>query len=693
MQHDDFLFALLTEELPSKQLKSLGQSLVDALAQRLKAAELNFDHVQFFVAPRHLAVLVSQLQSTQKDSEILRKGPAIKAAFNAAGEPTQASLGFARSVKADVTDLIRIENDQGEWVGYREKKPGQPVTELLPDIVNETVATLPIAKKMYWHEGEIAFVRPVHAVVLLYGDQVVPCQVLGLGAGRKIRGHRFLANDWLTITHASQWETLLETEGFVVSHFEKRRNLIRTEVNQAVENIDKANAKALMSDELLDEVTGLVEWPQAAIGQFDEAFLALPKEVLVSAMQDHQRYFPVMDGKGALLPYFIITTNTPTKTLQAIIQGNENVLRARLSDAAFFYAADQKLTLDDRITRLKGIVFQAKLGTLYDKSERLSAIAACIAPLIKADERQAQRAGMLAKTDLTTDMVNEFPELQGIMGDYYAQHDGESPKVAIALREQYLPRFADDQLPESPLGQALAVSDRVDTLVGTFGINQIPTGDKDPFGLRRAAIGLLRILIEKNLNINLKTIFQFALNQYTRPLPNPNTLDQLMFFIQERLRTYYLERDIAPDVFAAVAALQIDNPLDVDKRVKAVQAFKQLNEAEALSIAHKRVSHILAKYVDKIDATQLNPDLFEDDAEAELARQLMMKRQAIANLYETDQYDEVLLSLAELRKPIDDFFDHVMVMTDNKAQRENRILLLSQLRALFLQVADIALLQ
>ncbi len=448
-----------------------------------------------------------------------------------------------------------------------------------------------------------------------------------------------------------------------------------------------------MTDELLDEVTGLVEWPVVLRGQFDKEFLQLPKEVLISAMEDHQRYFPVVDAQGNMLNNFILVSNIMGQDAKRVVQGNERVLRARLSDAAFFFNEDKKQTLATRVEKLKGIVFQAKLGTLYEKTERLSVLASLIAKKIGANLQAVERAALLAKTDLLTNMVNEFPELQGTMGYYYALQDNETKEIADALQEQYLPRFAGDRLPTQKVGQALALADRLDTLVGTFGINQIPTGDKDPFALRRATLGVLRILVENKLQLDLQEVLSQAVQQYKVPLENKEIVPQVMNFIQERLRVYCQEQGISADVFASVAALGIRDPRDALKRMEAVRKFKQRTEAGALSSANKRVSNILAKYTEALTAQQIDPSLFEKgSAEEDLAKKLEIKDQLTA-LLQSSSYENALSMLAGLRQPIDNFFDHVMVMVEDKRQRENRILLLREFRQLFLQVADIALLQ
>lgn len=698
-KHDDFLVELHTEELPPKSLEKLGRVFAQQIKERLQKMELTFDDVTFFATPRRLAVLVKQLMAAQSDQMVERKGPALSAAFDAQGQPTPACIGFARSCGVEPDALMKIKNEQGEWVGFKQIVPGKSVVDILPTIVEQAATALPIPKRMRWGDNDAQFTRPIHSVIMLYGQTVVKGTILGFVASRETRGHRFHAPGWIEISSAAAYEKELE-KVYVIADFAKRREKIYQESLALVrEKLGPSILFPIKDSDLLDEVTGLVEWPVPLLGNFDEKFLAVPQEVLISAMQDHQRYFPVFSNNEIstqhplkkLLPHFVAISNIESLDANRVIHGNERVLRARLSDAAFFFETDKKESLEERVERLKGIIFQAKLGTLHDKVERISKIATFIAEKMGANTAQAARAGWLAKADLTSNMVGEFPELQGVMGYYYALHDGESNDVAQAMTEQYMPRFAGDVLPQHDVGQALALADRIDTLIATFGINQIPTGDKDPYGLRRAALGILRILIESKINLDLREVLEFALTCYQIKLENEKTTSQVLSFIQERLRAWYLDQGITTDVFAAVAATGISNPLDAHERIKAVQAFKKLNEAETLSIANKRVSNILAK-TNAIATIEINAALFENPAETALAQQLEIKRQAVVRLYETGQYDQVLLQLAELRKPIDDFFDHVMVMTDDEARRNNRLLLLKKLRALFLQVADIALL-
>jgi len=689
MKSEDFLVEIHTEELPPKALLKLGEAFRQQIAERLQKADLKYADIKFYATPRRLAVLVHQLVSAQPDQVVERKGPALSAAFDAQGNPSPACIGFARSVGVTPAELKTIKTNQGEWVGYSQNVPGKPVTELLPAMVEQAATALPIPKRMRWGDNDAQFSRPIHSVIMLYGENIVPGTILGYPAGRKTRGHRFHAPQWLEIPRASDYVTLLEKEGHVIADVEQRRTMIREQTDKIL----SSGMKCLIIDDLLDEVTGLVEWPVALLGKFDDVFLDLPPEVLISSMQDHQRYFPVADAKNKLMPHFVTISNIESRDAKRVIHGNERVIRARLSDAAFFYAADKKEALGARVERLKGIVFQAKLGTLYDKAERISKIGAYIAEKLHVNTENVKRAGLLAKTDLTTNMVNEFPELQGVIGSYYARHDKEHADVAQAMQEQYMPRFAGDNLPQNPVGQVLALADRIDTLVGTFGINQIPTGDKDPYGSRRAALGVLRTLIENNISLDLDKVLEFAVSTYTVKLENAEVVPQVLNFLQERLRAFYQEQGITADVFAAVAALGITNPLDAHQRILAVQAFKKLSEAESLSVANKRVSNILAKYVEAIEAKAVDPSKFENSAENELAQRLEEKSIVVSRLSDSGKYEEVLFELAGLRKPVDDFFDQVMVMTEDKPRRENRLLLLSKLRSLFLRVADIALLQ
>lgn len=674
--HNDFLFELQTEELPPKALRTLAEALLQNIKQGLRKIELSFDeeNSQFFATPRRLAVLIKTLAAKQQDATIERKGPALEAAFDKGGKPTPACAGFARSCGVTPDQLIKIKNDNGAWVGFMQKTVGKTVKELLPTLAEQALAALPIPKRMRWGSSNVEFIRPVHSVIMLYGHEIIDAEILGCKTGRTTSGHRFLCNETLDITHPKDYAGILAKKGSVIADFTQRKEHIR---KAAIAAARAKNMRVLISETLLDEVTGLVEYPVAAFGHFDPSFLTVPQEALISAMQDHQRYFPVVDDNKKLLPHFITINNITSDDPQRIVAGNERVLRARLSDAAFFFETDKKIKLADRVDDLKNIIYQAKLGTLYDKSERIAQLALKIAPQLDVDPVLAKRAAMLSKADLTTALVGEFPELQGIAGYYYAKHDGENEAVATALNEQYMPRFSGDALPETMLGAVLALADRIDTLSGIFSIGLLPTGDKDPFGLRRAALGVLRILIEKKINLNLRAFVS----------------EIVWNFMLDRLKPYYQEQHIAPSVFAAVTALSLTDPYDIHCRIQAVQYFKNLPEAESLSVANKRVSNILAKYDSAFTTNTINEKLFEHDSERTLAEKLKQQQQTILALSDAAEYQKVLSELAHLRQPVDHFFDQVLVMVEDKALRENRLLLLKQLRELFLHVADIALLQ
>ncbi|OAI48739.1 hypothetical protein AYO45_04290 [Gammaproteobacteria bacterium SCGC AG-212-F23] len=708
------LVEIQTAELPPKSLKNLSAAFLQEIKQRLSKAELPFAEAQLFATPRRLAVLIKELTEQQKDSVVERKGPALEAAFDAAGKPTPACLGFARSCGVEVSALLTLKNAQGAWVGYQQKQAGKKVTELLPAIIEQALAALPIPKRMRWGSGTQEFVRPVQSIVLLYGKNIIDAEILGVRTGRATSGHRFHCQKKISFADASCYAKELKTKGFVVADFVERRNIIKREIENLIKNHFGDKAHAIMEESLLDEVTGLVEWPVAVFGNFEKNFLSVPQEALVSAMQDHQRYFPIVDHTGQLLPHFVTISNIESHDINHVIAGNERVLRARLSDAAFFFEQDKKQTLASRVDFLKHIVFQAKLGTLFDKTERIAAITQFIAEKMHVNATDAMRAALLCKTDLTTHMVGEFPELQGVMGYYYALHDGEHKDIAKAIREHYLPRFSGDILPETSLGIMLALADRVDTLISMFAINQAPTGDKDPLGLRRAALGILRILIEKKWNLDLQELFDFSFQQFSvslshdllanrtssrglsagsRELENKQAAAQALTFVLDRLKPWYAEQGVSADVIFAVTALHITKPYDFHHRVQAVNAFKKLPDAESLSIANKRVSNILSKYDTAISAKKIDESLFASKAEQQLSKQLSEQQSHIAKLSSEARYTDILMKLAHLRKPVDDFFDQVMVMVDDKAQRENRLLLLKELRDMFLQVADIALLQ
>ncbi len=688
MAAQDFLVEIGTEELPPKALKKLSQAFAQGIEQGLTESNLTFGSVELFAAPRRLAVRIHQLSDTQPDINIEKRGPAAKAAYDADGNPTKALEGFARSCGASVDQLETMETDKGAWLVYRSVQPGQNTTELLPAIVNKSLAQLPIPKRMRWGARRIEFVRPVHWVIMLFGSSVVECELLGHQAGNQTRGHRFHCNDVLTINSPAEYEQTLLEKGYVIASFEDRREKVRAGVMAIAETV---GGNAVIDEALLDEVTALNEWPVPLIGRFEERFLEVPAEALISSMKEHQKYFHIIDSEGKMLPNFITLSNIESKDPAQVVAGNERVIRPRLSDAAFFFETDKKQTLEARIEKLKPIVFQAQLGTIYDKVQRVSGLAGKIAHAIGGDAQLAKRAGLLTKSDLVSEMVLEFPELQGIMGMYYAHHDGEAEEVATALNEQYMPRFAGDELPTSKTGCAVAIADKLDSLVGIFGINQPPTGTKDPFALRRASLGILRIIVEKQLNLDLAECIEWAIEQH-QTLPAANLKDSVVDYMLERFRSWYDEEGIPAEVFLAVHARRPTKPLDFDQRIKAVDQFRQLPEAEALAAANKRVSNILSKVHANDLAVSLNSELLTLDAEKQLASAISEQTQTVTPLFDAGNYSEALKSLATMRASIDRFFDDVMVMADDEAVKNNRLALLNQLRALFLKAADISLL-
>ncbi len=689
MATQDFLVELGTEELPPKALKPLSDAFTQGIAKGLEDAGIEFGKVEAFAAPRRLAVRIRDLADAQPDKPVEKRGPAVKAAFDDAGNPTRALTGFATSLGVTPDQLDTLETDKGAWVVYRTVEQGKPTVELLPELVDQSLAALPIPKRMRWGAHRTEFVRPVHWVIMLFGNKVIDTPIMGLKPGNKTRGHRFHCPKKLIVPTPSDYEVVLKQEGYVLADFAERRAQIRAGVAELAES--EAGGKAVIDEELLDEVTALNEWPVPLMGRFEDRFLEVPAEALISSMKEHQKYFHVVGADGAMLPLFITVANIESKDPAQVISGNEKVIRPRLSDAAFFYETDRKSRLEDRIDRLKPIVFQEKLGSIYDKSVRVAALASKIAAAIDSDPALAERAAMLAKTDLVTEMVLEFTDLQGIMGQYYAANDGEADDVAKALNEQYMPRFAGDDLPTTATGCAVAIADRLDSLVGLFGINQPPSGTRDPFALRRASLGVLRIIIERKLPLDLQTCCEWAAENFT-VLTEQDTASTVVDYMLERFRAHYDELGIGAEVFLAVHARRPTRPLDFDRRVKAVEAFRQLPEAQALASANKRVSNILTKQGGGDIGETVDTNLLQDSAEQRLAEQVEQQAGKVAPLFEQGDYASALRSLASLREPVDSFFDEVMVMAEDDATRNNRLALLNRLRNLFLRVADISLL-
>jgi len=689
MATQDFLVELGTEELPPKALKPLSDAFTRGIAKGLEDAGVDFGKVEAFAAPRRLAVRIRNLSDAQPDKPVEKRGPAVKAAFDDAGNPTRALTGFANSLGITPEQLDTLETDKGSWVVYRTVEQGKPTVELLPELVEQSLAALPIPKRMRWGAHRTEFVRPVHWLIMLYGNKVIDTPIMNLTPGNKTRGHRFHCPKELIVPTPADYEVVLKQEGYVLADFAERREQIRAGVEELART--EANGQAVIDEDLLDEVTALNEWPVPLMGRFEKRFLEVPAEALISSMKEHQKYFHVVDSNNQMLPLFITVANLESKDPSQVISGNEKVIRPRLADAAFFYETDRKTRLEDRIEALKPIVFQDKLGSLYDKSVRVAALASKIADAIDSDPALAERAAMLAKTDLVTEMVLEFTDLQGIMGQYYAADDGEHADVAKALNEQYMPRFAGDDLPTTLTGCAVAIADRIDSLVGLFGINQPPSGTRDPFALRRASLGVLRIIIEQKLPLDLQTLCEWAEENFT-VLSEQGTASTVVDYMLERFRAHYDEQGISAEVYLAVHARRPTRPLDFDRRVKAVEAFRQLPEAQALAGANKRVSNILDKQGGDSIGETVDNALLQDSAEKALAEQVEEQARKVLPLFEQGDYASALSSLASLRKPVDTFFDEVMVMADDEAVRNNRLALLNRLRNLFLRVADISLL-
>ena len=689
MRTENCLVELGTEELPPKALKSLGEAFATQFEAALTQADLSFDSVSWFAAPRRLAVYVSGLAEGQADKVVEKRGPAVSAAFDADGNPTKAAQGWARGNGIDVADAERLVTDKGEWLLHKAHVPGQSVAELLEGLINQAVSKLPIPKPMRWGNYNTQFIRPVHTLCVLYGSEVVNVSVLGLTSGRVVQGHRFHGEGRFELDHADNYASALEQQ-YVLADFEARKDKVRQQLEDAAQSL---SLKPDYNEDLLEEIASLVEWPVVLQAGFDEAFLAVPKEALIYTMKDDQKYVPLLDSDGALSNTFLFVTNIESRDASQVISGNEKVIRPRLADAEFFFNSDKKTTLESRLESLETVLFQKQLGTLKEKSERISALSTFIASQIDANETQAARAGLLAKTDLMSNMVMEFPDVQGVMGKYYALNDGEDAPVAEALYEQYMPRFAGDALPNSGVSASVALADKLDTLVGIFGIGQLPKGDKDPFALRRAAIGVLRIVTELSLPLDLETLVSKAIDVYGDKLTNAETQSQVVDFVLGRFTALLQDQAIAIDVIQAVAARRPTKPADYLARVHAVDKFRALEEAEALAAANKRVANILAKQnVEVPDTVNIDESLLAEEAEKALYVELKAAQKEVDIAVPSQDYTRILTALATLRNVIDNFFDNVMVMADDEAVKNNRLALLSLLRQLFLTTADISIL-
>ena len=692
------LFELGCEELPPKSLKPLRDALQASVTEQLTAADITFDSIKAFAAPRRLAIQIQGISDKQPDRTEQKRGPAIKAAFDAEGNPTRAAMGFAKSLGIEASELTTINTDKGDYVGFEQIIRGQATTELLPAIFQTALDNLPIAKRMRSGASRNEFVRPVQWAVLMQDDTVIDATIQGHQTGTQTRGHRFHSPDYHNIAHANDYEQLLDGLK-VVADFDKRQMLIKNQVKALA---DEVNSDAIVPQDLLDEVTALVDFPIALRASFEARFLQVPQEALISTMQADQKYFCLTDKNGKLQPYFIFITNIESKDPNQIIEGNEKVVRPRLADAEFFFLQDQKQPLFALTESLKNRVFQDKLGTIWEKSERIAKLAAFIATLMQQQGHdinvdETVRAGILSKADLASSLVGEYPELQGIAGTYYARLNDEPEAVAASLEEQYLPKFSGDVLPQTPIGICLALADRLDTLVGIFAIDQAPTGSKDPFSLRRSAIGILRILIEKQLPINLVALVEQAIKGYSdaegsKIAKMGDTFTQVMAFLNSRYRAMYTEQGVSVDTIQAVQAINPHMPLDFDQRIRAVQAFSELSQASMLADSNKRVANILVKSEGDV-ADTVDEALLSESAEQNLYANVKQAQTRVQPLLEQADYTQVLQTLASLDEPLTQFFDQVMVNSEDAALKNNRLALLKQVRALFLMVADISELQ
>ena len=689
----NFLIELGTEELPPKALRSLAEAFAANFEAGLKAADLAHQGIKWYATPRRLALKIAELDEGQADKIVEKRGPAIASAFDADGNPTKAAQGWARGNGITVEQAERLKTDKGEWLLHKEAVKGQPVQEIVVELAAKALAGLPIPKAMRWGNSDIQFIRPVKTLTILLGDELVEGTILGVASARTIRGHRFMGESEFTIDSADQYPAILEERGKVMADYDARKAIILAGAKKAAEAV---GGIADLEDELVEEVTSLVEWPVVLTAKFEQEFLNVPSEALVYTMKGDQKYFPVYDQEKNLLPNFIFVTNIESKEPRHIIEGNEKVVRPRLADAEFFFNTDRKRPLIDRLPELEQAIFQKQLGTIKDKTDRITELAGYIAEQIGADVEKSQRAGLLAKCDLMTSMVFEFTDTQGVMGMHYATHDGEDAQVALALYEQYMPRFAGDDLPSTDVSASVAMADKLDTLVGIFGIGQAPKGS-DPFALRRAALGILRIIVEKEYNLDLvdlvaKAQSLFALEDGSTKLTNANVDTDVIDFMLGRFRAWYQDEGFSVDIIQAVLARRPTKPADFDKRVKAVSHFRELDAAESLAAANKRVGNILAKFDGEL-AQEIDLALLQEDAEKVLAEKVEILAEALEPVFIAGNYQEALSRLAELREPVDAFFDGVMVMADDEALKLNRLTLLNKLRNLFLDIADISLLQ
>lgn len=688
-ERDNLLVELGCEELPAGSVLALATSLGQQLQQALKDDAFEPGDVRVFATPRRIAALVNNVKVRQDDREVERRGPAVAAAFDDNGDPKPAANGFAKSVGVDVSELDRLKTDKGEWLYYKLMQPGETLALRLPQMLEKVFAAMPMPKRMRWSDVDVEFLRPVHWCLVLHGDQALDGQLMGLSFGRRTRGHRFHSPDWMDINTTEDYESTLLEKGSVIADYATRREAV---IKAVTENAKSYGAVAVMDEELVDEVTALVEWPVAIAGTFEDEYLEVPKEALIQTMQENQRYFPLLSEDGSLKAGFITVANIASSDPDMVRKGNERVVRPRLADAMFFWQQDQKKTLESHLETLKKVVFQQQLGTLYDKTERLVVLAGAVANELGFDVEKCERAALLSKCDLMTEMVYEFAKMQGIAGRYYSALEGESKDVSDALEEQYLPKQAGDKTPSTPTGQVLAIADKLDTLAGIIGIGQMPSGTKDPFALRRTSLGLLRIIIEHRLDLDLAGLLESAKSALGDKLEKPGQVDEALDYILERLRAYYLDQGVSSDVIDAVMAEKTTRPLDFEKRITAVNEFRAMPESISLASANKRIRNILKKADSEILDT-VDYSVLQDEAEKNLFKSLESVSANVEPMFARGDYEPALRALAELREPVDTFFDKVMVMAEDESVRRNRLALLNQVGNLCSRVADISRLQ
>ena len=687
MQTKNLLMEIGTEELPPKALRRLATALQDEFSKLLSSNDLTFKTIKYFATPRRLALYVTELAVAQEDKEMEIKGPALKAAYDASGNPTPAALGWAKSNNISLEQANTLSTDKGEWLYVKTKRKGKNAVDLIPDMFAKALAALPIPKLMHWGANRFEFVRPVHTLCIIFGGDVVQATILGLNSSRQICGHRFLCSEPLTLPDADSYERILSEQGSVIADYDKRKEMIASQVSDLAKSL---NARADIDDSLLEEVTSLVELPKSYIASFDEEFLQVPSEALVYTMKGDQKYFPLYDGQGHLLPKFIFISNIHPDDPTSLIAGNEKVIRPRLSDAQFFFKTDRKHSLESFYPRLEHIVYQKDIGTVAFRSEIVGKVAEHIAGLIKADPLKTARAAHLAKCDLATNLVTEFTDIQGIAGMHYARLDNEDGEVSQAIFDQYLPRFAGDKIPTAPVSIAVSLAEKLVTIVGICGINLLPKGDKDPYGLRRAAIGVIRILLENNININLVSLIEFTGSILSTKIQSNDNTKIVSSFIFNRLKAYYKDRDIGAEIFNAVYDVHPNDILDFDKRVNAVVNFKNLPESEYLASAYKRVTNILAQ--NSVQNSQIDTNLLLDEEEKNLVSAINSLQPKVLDLYDKGNYKDALLALSTLKQPVDLFFDRVLVNDQDPKIRNNRIAIISLLHDLFARTANISVL-